>query len=100
MNNQRNNPSNVEYYYNGLSFFSKVCKQIHQRIGTHNINMLQKKLKKTESGRKHKLDEPYIFTDEELYSTLISTPMFRFYCEKNKYENWDDIIKAFGNKNS
>ena len=49
----------------------------------------------TEGGQNHEFGEVYAFTDEDLYDVLISHEICKRVCEKQKYENWQDIIARF-----
>ena len=93
-NRSRNPLPNIEYYHYTLKFFTKVCKKMCN-LNTKQINTLQNILKKTESGHNTKVGEPYIFTNEELYSTLLKNPSCRAICENQNYTTWDDIIRQF-----
>jgi len=88
--------SNAEYFHYSISFFKIVCKKLCN-LNTQQINSLSNFLKKeTESGRNRKDGDPYIFTGQELYSTLLKKPACSEKCKKQNYNNWDDIIKQFG----
>lgn len=92
----RNPASNAEYFHYSISFFKIVCKKLCN-LNKRQISSLLNFLKKeTESGRNRNDGDPYIFTGQELYSTLIKDPACQGKCKKQNYNNWDDIIKTFG----
>ena len=56
---------------------------------------MEKRLLETEAGKNHQFGEVYAFSDEDLYEVLISNEICKRVCEKQKYENWQDIIFRF-----
>ena len=81
-------------YYQTTSFFETVCNTI---LNGHEgcVNSLLYNLKNTPSGKATQICQRYIFSKEDLYSTLYQNEKCRNFCLANNYKNWDDIISAF-----
>lgn len=84
----------VQDNYHSLNFFKRVCKAIGNVKGKEYAEM-EKRLLETEAGKNHQFGEVYVFADEDLYEILISNEICKKVCEKQKYENWQDIIIRF-----
>ena len=84
----------VQDNYHSLSFFKRVCKAIGNVKGSEYAEM-EKRLLETEAGKTHQFGEVYSFADEDLYEVLTSHEICKRVCEKQKYENWQDIILRF-----
>lgn len=80
--------------YHTLSFFKKVCKAIGN-VKSKEYAEMQERLLATEGGKNHQFGELYAFSDEELYEALISNEICKRVCDKQKYENWQDIVFRF-----
>ncbi len=74
-----------------MSFFRKVCKQ----IGNLPNGEIEKMLMILKEGISHEPGEVYHFEEEKMYQVLISNPICKKVCEKQRYNNWQDIIQRF-----
>ena len=74
-----------------MSFFRKVCKQ----IGNLPNKEIERMLTILKEDVPHEYGEVYQFDENKMYEVLISNPIFRKVCEKQKYMNWQDIIRRF-----
>ena len=81
----------VQDNYHSMSFFKKVCKQIGNLSGKEIKEMLDILTKDVE----HSYGEIYCFDEQKMYEVLISNPICKKVCEKQKYNNWQDIIARF-----
>ncbi len=84
----------VEDIYHSISFFKKVCKHIGN-LENKEIEQMLTKLKNTAAGKEHEFGEAYHFLGDDMYEVLISNPICKKVCEKQKYLNWEDIIIRF-----
>ena len=74
-----------------MSFFRKVCKQ----IGNLPNGEIEKMLAILKEDVPHEFGEVYHFDEDKMYKVLISNPICQKVCEKQKYMNWQDIIRRF-----
>lgn len=81
----------VQNNEHSMSFFRKVCKQ----IGNLPNKEIEEMIKTLKEGTEHKFGEVYYFDEEKMYKVLISNPICRKVCEKQRYKNWQDIIARF-----
>jgi len=72
-------------------FFRKVCREIGD-LENKEINEMLKILKE---GVEHEEGTMWIFDEEKMYEVLISNPICKKVCEKQKYKNWTDLIMRF-----
>ena len=94
-----------------MSFFRKVCKQIGNLPNGEIEKMLailrlymgigMKRRRKDFIYAKQIFEligyfcEVYHFDEDKMYKVLISNPICQKVCEKQKYMNWQDIIRRF-----
>ena len=72
-----------------MSFFRKVCKQ----IGNLPNGEIEKMLTILKEDTPHEFGDVYHFDEEKMYQVLISNPICQKVCEKQRYNNWQDIIQ-------
>ena len=74
-----------------MSFFIKVCKH----VGNLPDEEIERMLAILKEDVPHAEYEVWHFDEEKMYRVLISNPICQKVCEKQKYMNWQDLIRRF-----
>lgn len=84
----------VQDNYHSLAFFKRVCKTLGN-VKNEELAEMERKLLDTEEGKAHQFGEVYVFAEDDLYNILISHEICKRVCDKQGYQNWQDIIFRF-----
>ncbi len=68
-----------------------MCKQ----IGNLPNGEIEKMLAILKEDVPHEFGEVYHFDEDKMYKVLISNQFAKKVCEKQRYMNWQDIIRRF-----